>query len=544
LRELFVKTSRGLLTLTTIGILSIVLGFLYFSGVASSDRMLFGFDYKLILAFGFYLTIMTLLPALSVLDARGKANVKKIYPHLILLICLSILGLIYSLLVYGVYVPPIDSVDHSWFDYFALSSVVLVLSFTFLLFGVRDRERLWNLKYLFLLLIFIGIIIEGLSMAVYGQYLELLDIEWQVLFFIGGFSLFLGFFPLLISDSVTLRNFLNRTLIIWVLGVLAGIVLVALAFLINTEILEASTFLDIEWFAFFSFGSLLLLSSTGLLSSSRKANTALRKLRFLWIIVLLIGVILVIISFVYVPNDFLDYSWDLYYMLGVILSFLGLFFLSSVAFFETEEVSGDFQASGVPSDSFLDLKTTQSEMATYLEILGKGEASLINQFKEALREDKFRPRVYESLVKHYEGRIKSYKTKINSLRKAKPGTPQADKVGALFDSILGETPSTAPSTPSAPSTPAPKAPSAPTAPPPPPSTGPAVPSPPPSTPPVPPVSAPTPTPPPPSESIVSPGQPSESPLDLIADARSTSIAELRGEMLKELRRLREIFKEE
>ncbi|MFX0204427.1 MAG: hypothetical protein ACFFDT_00450, partial [Candidatus Hodarchaeota archaeon] len=50
--------------------------------------------------------------------------------------------------------------------------------------------------------------------------------------------------------------------------------------------------------------------------------------------------------------------------------------------------------------------------------------------------------------------------------------------------------------------------------------------------------------PPPPSPGVTPSQPSESPLDLIADARSTSIAELRGEMLKELRRLREIFKEE
>ncbi|MHA1969586.1 MAG: hypothetical protein ACW964_17535 [Candidatus Hodarchaeales archaeon] len=43
---------------------------------------------------------------------------------------------------------------------------------------------------------------------------------------------------------------------------------------------------------------------------------------------------------------------------------------------------------------------------------------------------------------------------------------------------------------------------------------------------------------------MTPDRSPQSPLDLIADARSTSIAELRGEMLKELRRLREIFKEE
>ena len=73
MRETFVKTSRGLLTLTVIGIFSIVLGFLYYSGVASADRLLIGLDYKILFAFGFYLTIITALPSLSVMDARGLA---------------------------------------------------------------------------------------------------------------------------------------------------------------------------------------------------------------------------------------------------------------------------------------------------------------------------------------------------------------------------------------------------------------------------------------------------------------------------------------
>ena len=109
MRETFVKTSRGLLTLTVIGIFSIVLGFLYYSGVASADRLLIGLDYKILFAFGFYLTIITALPSLSVMDARGKMSVKKIYPHLILLFSISILGIIYSFLVYGGFVTAIDT---------------------------------------------------------------------------------------------------------------------------------------------------------------------------------------------------------------------------------------------------------------------------------------------------------------------------------------------------------------------------------------------------------------------------------------------------
>ncbi len=243
-------------------------------------------------------------------------------------------------------------------------------------------------------------------------------------------------------------------------------------------------------------------------------------------------------------------------MYGVTLSFFSLILIISFLYFQTEEISGDFQSSDIQAESFLDLKTTPSEMVAYLEILSKNEAKLVNQFKEAVRDDKFRPRVYESLVKHYEGRLKSYKLKIGSLKKASPGTPQADKVGALFDSVLGEPPAKV-ETPEAPSpVPVPKPTSAkiPSTPPPPPSAPPtppaSTPSPsiPPPTPatsiPAPPPSSITPPTPPSGEAILPQDKLTDSPLDLIADARSTSIAELRGEMLKELRRLREIFKEE
>ena len=127
MRETFVKASKGLLTLTTLGVMSILLGFLYFMGVASSSRLLLGFDYKILIAFGIYLILITVLPILSGMDARAKTSVKKIFPHLILMICVSILGLIYSFLVYGIYMTPFD-VQHSWIDYFTVSATILILS--------------------------------------------------------------------------------------------------------------------------------------------------------------------------------------------------------------------------------------------------------------------------------------------------------------------------------------------------------------------------------------------------------------------------------
>jgi hypothetical protein len=560
LRDTFVKTSRGLLTLTAIGIFSIVLGFLYYFGVASADRMLIGLDYNILFAFGFYLTIITALPSLSVMDARGKMSVKKINPHLILLFSISILGIIYSLLVYGGFVTAIDADITASFEYFVLFGIIFCVSLLPLLFGVRDRERLWNLKFLYLALITIGLVLEIFSMLVIDP--EIADLlasipliggtAWDVLFLSGGIFLILGLFPLLMSASHGFRNFLDTTRLLWLIALIVGFVLVIISLLISIEILDRSILLDTEWYVIYSFGSLLLISSAAFLSSSRKFSGVLEKLRILWILTLFVGFLMVLTSFMLVlassvevqdlfnlsnqTYTFFGYSWDIMFMYGAVFSFISMVFITSVLYFETEEVSGDFQTSGVSTDSFLDLKTTPTEMVTYLEILSKNESNLINQFKEAVRDDKFRPRVYESLVKHYEGRIKSYKTKVGSLRKAKPGTaPEADKVGALFDSVLGETPSPKP---------VPKAPTVeskpvglPTAPPPPPSTPPVTP------PPMPTASVPVPSPSIP-EPVMPTGQASDSPLDLIADARSTSIAELRGEMLKELRRLREIFKEE
>ncbi len=560
MRETFVKASKGLLTFTTLGIVSILFGFLYFTGAASSNRLLIGFDYKILIAFGIYLTLITALPVLSGMDARAKTSVKKIFPHLILMVCVGILGLIYSFLVYGIYLTPID-VQHSWIDYFTISATIFILGLLPLLFAIKDRDRLWNLKYVYLALIIVGIVLEIAAVLVYGHYLDTLiqipDIGWDAFFLSGGIFILLGFSPLLIGASTNLRDFFHKIRILWIIGVAISFALIILSLAIRIEILEPSAILNTEWFVWFWFGSLLLVLTTGILSSSRDFSSFLNKLSVVWIFVLLLGVFMFIISLllaassspeivdiISLPDNLAGFTWDFYFMYGAVLSFFSLIIINSIIYFETEDVSGDV-SSGLTTESFRDLKTTPSEMVTYLEILSKSEAALINQFKEAVREDKFRPRVYETLLKQYENRIRSYKSKISSIRKEPSKTRTADKVGAIFETALGDvTPPkvTAKSPPPLPPV-APK------------SAASAPPSPPPSMP-LPPRSVPQATPPPmpspsiapPSpvsaDSVLTPTATSDSPLDLVADARSTSIAELRGEMLKELRRLREIFKEE
>ena len=212
MRGTFVKVSRGLLTLTVIGITSIFLGFLYFLGVASSNRLFIGFDYQTLIAFGIYLTLITILPVLAGMDARTKANVKKLYPHLIILVCVSLIGLLYSFLVYGIYLNPFD-VQHSWIDYFTLFGTILILGILPFLFAVKDRDSLWNFKYIYFGLILIGILIEIMAVLVYGHYLDTLiqlpDIGWDAYFLAGGLLILLGFTPLTIGANSNFRNFLH-----------------------------------------------------------------------------------------------------------------------------------------------------------------------------------------------------------------------------------------------------------------------------------------------------------------------------------------------
>jgi len=562
LREIFVKTSKGLLTLTTLGLISILLGFLYFMGVASSNRLLLGFDYKILIAFGIYLLLVTVLPVLSSMDARAKTSVKKISPHLILLVCISVLGLIYSFLVYGIYLNPFD-VQHSWIDYFINSATFLIIGVLPLIFAIKDRDRLWNFKYFYILLIIVGVFLEIAAVVVYGDYFDLissLGIGWDVFFLSGCMLILLGILPLLIGASTNFREFLHRTRLLWIVGILISFTLILLSLVIRFGILEASEILNTEWFIWFSFGSLSLFVTTGFLSSSRDFSDTLNKLRVIWFITLLLGVLMFVVSVILaasssseitsiisLPDTMIGLTWDFYFIYGAVLSIFSVIVIISIIYFETEEVSGDV-TSGLTTESFRDLKTTPSEMVTYLEILSKSEVELINQFKEAVREDKFRPRVYETLLKQYENRIRSYRSKIGSIRKEPSKTGTADKVGAIFESALDETPApkSVPKTPSLPPViPKPTTSDAPSPPPLPKMPAPSIPkSVPQATPP--PMPSPSIAPPSPvsSGSVLTPSPSGDSPLDLVADARSTSIAELRGEMLKELRRLREIFKEE
>jgi hypothetical protein len=310
------------------------------------------------------------------------------------------------------------------------------------------------------------------------------------------------------------------------------------------------------YWAFLGFGAAFLFLGLLFISSSRQSHDAIYKFRFLYLILLLLGIIQVVISAIQIlptsaevfeilgNQPILDaaiqgMTWDVFFTNGTVMTLAALILLSSILFFETERVGDVTPSSGPAVDALPGVKATPSEILTYLEIVTESNKTIVANFKEAARKDQFRPRVYEALVKQIQSRDGALRPRLSRLRQQLGD--RATSRAAVFDSALGartahlddalgDLPE--------PSTPEPE----PAAPQPTPTVPPSRPTPP--SPPTPTPSMPTSTPPPPAPTTPAPTAPDQSPLDLIADARSTSIAELRGEMLSELRRLREIFKEE
>ncbi len=563
MRNSFVKSSRVLLTLAGIGILSIIIGLLYFSGVASwavgdpsspsgftINRLFFGFDYRILFALGFFLLIIGVFPVLSAADINTTSSIKKAYVHLLLLFGTGILLLFYSVFVYLEKLEVFDEL-HTWFDYSILAAFAIIFSVSILLFSVQDSERLWNLKFVFGIFFVIGFLGVLFSMIVYGGYIDLGEmISWDFIFILSGFFLFLGFIPMVVTAGTGFRDFLYRLRFLWLIIALLSLISFLLAGLIKFEILESSMLLDINWYIFYLFGCLFLVISLVFLARAAELQEIIQKLRYLWIISFFLGIILVLFSFITIlptSDSFsgitgqlgLEDYFDILYMYGIAIIIFALIFICSIVKSETAEDTG---STGVSSarEILSESESTTSEMIAYLEIIHKSNEEIIGHFKEALREDKFRPRVYEKLIKQYRENNRSITARLDKFRGKSPIISKKEEVSSLFDDVIGPEvtekaplPSPEPSIPS--STPPPSGgPPMPSTPPP--SGGPPMPSTPPPTP-----SAPST---PPSTPGTTPGKSPQSPLDLIADARSTSIAELRGEMLKELRRLREIFKEE
>jgi hypothetical protein len=314
-----------------------IVALLYFTGVANSvditadpitwSRSLFGFDYRVFIAFGFFLALIGLMPVLVVLDASAKKSVKKIYIHLLLIFGIGILMLIYSALVYGTYLTPFDPLQ-TWFDYFIIASLLIILGLMPILFSIQNHERLWRLKLFFALFILIGIILEIMSIAIYGQILEIPEFGWDILFLFGVIILFLGVVPLVLTAGPNFRENLYRLRIIWILGFLIGIVLVIVSYLVYAGIISESLVLDMDWFGILAFGSLLSLLAIFPLTSVVQLTNILRKLRFIWLITFFLGIISVLISAILILPESPEIEAAIGTLLGT--SLLGVYLFNPI----------------------------------------------------------------------------------------------------------------------------------------------------------------------------------------------------------------------
>ncbi|MFX0172686.1 MAG: hypothetical protein ACFE9L_12280 [Candidatus Hodarchaeota archaeon] len=561
MRKAVVRSSNILLTLGGIGVLTITLGFLYFSGAGGVEGGLFyGFNFGILLAFGFYLSLVGLFPVLTSLDVSSKNTVRKFYVHLFILSVIGVILVIFSALVPHTLAPLNPS--HTWFDYYIFGAILIIFGLSPILLAVRDRERIWKFRIILFLIFFIGILLEIVSLLTYFEILQdFIDQSMWINFFIfGGIITFIGMIPLLVTASPRFRGIIHRLRFIWILIALIGIIIFfAPTLALNGILLTEDIFEVMGYFEFLLFGGLAIAIGLLMISASDQAYDFIYKIRFIFLFVLLIGTIQLIISFILVlpTSEFIDIpelealpfmeisqyqstlgylmflgmTWDVLFFNGIVMSFIATIFICSIVFFESEEVTVDVGALiAVEEDRLPGIETTPGEMLAYLEIVNRSQEEMLNYFKEAARQDRFRPRVFEAITKQYKDLNKLIKGKVSEYRRKAPSSAKG-----LFDAALSEA-EAVPERAVTPPVPTERVAPPPSAPPP------SVPKPTPSvTPSGPPIPSPTPTAPAPPPA---PAPSDQSPLDLIADARSTSIAELRGEMLKELRRLREIFKEE
>jgi hypothetical protein len=443
LRKIVVRSSSVLLTLAGIGVLTIILGIVYFSGAGGIESELFyGFNYGILLAFGFYLSLVGFFPVLTSLDASGKNTVQKFKAHLFLITGVGVIFLIYSVLVPHTLTPLTPS--HTWFDYYILGALLIIFGFSTILLAARDRERIWKFKIILFLIFAIGILLEIVSLLTYFELLDFIDIKkdmWLTYYLFGGIILFVGMVPLLIGASSSFRTIIHRLRFIWILTALIGVITYITPTLAINGILPETVFEYMKYFDFLFFGGLAIIIGLLLISASEQAYDFIYKLRFVMLLLLIVGTIQLLISFILVlptseyidipqlesipfmtisdyPNTYgflmlIGMTWDVYYTNGIIMTFISIIFICSIVFFESEEISVDIGAlMAVEDDKLPGIDTTPSEMLAYLEIVNRSQVEMMKYFKEAVRQDRFRPRVFEAITKQYQDLNKLIKSRI------------------------------------------------------------------------------------------------------------------------------------
>jgi hypothetical protein len=467
-----------------------------------------------------------------------------------------------------------------------LSVIFLLLAFIGLIIGVLSVVGIWDLL--------------GTDHSVGAA-------RWDHYAVYGLIPMALGLIPLayVLSGSDDTRNIIGKLWIIWLLlGIISVIIfsLASLNILFDTDLLFISDLGQeaglVAGLPFALIGFILFFASSG-----EKSKSLIKPLLPIWIIIALVGLVVFALNTL-LPASFPVSTYGLGFVLtvfslGLVYKALSYDYVPSLPVRGAARVtSSGKQYQGSTEDADLVQKASVEEATVYLTIQKKSFENSMTQVQNAFRSGRISQGFYNAISTSHQQKITGFDDQIASLKVSSKRSTRK----SIFEEELGIKQAAPPKAQPQPSAPKPQ-PSAPSAPPAEPSqaappAGPPKMAPP-AGPPKPPGGAPSPppggvsrapspprmpsaspSPPTPSGPPSPPGLPGSTPggapsppgmppagptkpvgagppplpgapvpgappgTDVVGSARSTSIAELRGEMLKELRRLRDIFKED
>lgn len=359
MREKIISIKKWILALISVGILITIVSFLLFIGLIETtdpvlyglpEKSLFGIEYQVLLAFGFYLTFFGLFLILPVQNRKNRNTLKRFNTFFLLLFLNGVELLVYSVLTSN-FLPPLES-SHSWLDYYILGVFLILFSFTLIVFKIQDFSELKEQKIVYFLLCFTGIFLFILSL--FSNNIS----NWGVLSLYGCIIFYVGILPLLVTYAVNLRSFLDRFLVIWIIITIIGVMIYLTPTLILNGLGSMSIFKYIKYFDFLTFGIIFIIVGTIPLGLIQKGRSLIYKYRFLWILLLLLGVVQILISsilvlhtsyLVEIPIDFIisnvtpvgpmiiGMTWNIYYINGTVLTVISFAFICPILLFETLE---------------------------------------------------------------------------------------------------------------------------------------------------------------------------------------------------------------
>jgi len=432
----------------------------------------------------------------------------------------------------------------------------------------ETKDKFWKFRIIWLLFALVGLLLAVLGVAVYFIYPGNADailpgMNWYDYLIFALVPLIIGTGLFLGSLSEGAKEFLWKFKYLGLLAFLIGLLSLVYAlasFFIGTDNLM-DPILQMPWYDLNTVYLLPLGLGLALLAAgaSEDGLEFFSKLKFIFFIILIGGFFSylagIAAKFLYPDTQALaSLQWDHWLAFGFLFAISGVVLLYSLinsedysppafsksAFSQELKSGGDASADAVVLGK---IKLDQTDQLGYFNVAKRIAKYSKDQYKEAKKDSKLSDKAYRVLSSKMDAAIKQYNKKIAEIEKQ---TEVKDRK-RLFEQELGipTAKKAAPPVKKAVSSPPPlKKPKVAASKPKPASPPPVIkpkivetkPSPPSPLPP--PVASPKPTPPAPS-----PAKSGES-MDVVGTARSTSIAELRGEMLKELSRLRDIFKDE